>query len=257
MMKILSLGAGVQSTVLALLAQHGELEKPDAAIFADTGWEPNGIYAHLDWLESVLDFPVYRVTAGNIRDDIIAGVKSERYATMPFFLSNGGMGRRQCTNEYKIQPIIKKVRELVGLKKSERAPKGLLVEQWIGISLDEIQRMKMAQQKWINHRWPLIELRMNRWDCIKWFNKYYPGRELVKSSCIACPYHSNDEYRNLRPSEFADACDFDDAIRIARGMNNQQFVHSDRIPLREVDLSTAADHGQLSFMDECDGMCGV
>lgn len=256
-MKIISLGAGVQSTVMALLAKHGELEVPDAAIFADTGWEPKAIYAHLDWLESILPFPVYRVSAGNIKEDITQGVIAGRYASMPFFLSNGGMGRRQCTNEYKIQPIIKKVRELVGLKKSERAGKDIHVEQWIGISLDEIQRMKMAQQKWITHRWPLIELRMNRWDCIAWFNKYYPGRELEKSSCIACQYHSNDEYRNLKPEEFEEACQFDEKIRHAREMNNLQFIHSDRIPLREVDLSTPADHGQLSFMDECDGMCGV
>jgi hypothetical protein len=256
-MKILSLGAGVQSTVLALLAQHGLLEKPDAAIFADTGWEPKTIYNHLDWLESVLDFPVYRVSAGNIRDDITQGVTAGRYASMPFFLSNGGMGRRQCTNEYKIQPIIRKVRELVGLKKGERAGKSLAVEQWIGISLDEMQRMKMSQKKWITHRWPLIELRMNRTDCIAWFNKNYPGRELSKSSCIACPYHSNDEYRNLNPEEFEEACVFDEKVRFAREMNNQQFIHSDRVPLREVDLSTPADHGQLSFMDECDGMCGV
>src|SRR5262249_18428138 len=37
---ILSLGAGVQSTTLALLAAGGELALPEAAIFADTGWEP-------------------------------------------------------------------------------------------------------------------------------------------------------------------------------------------------------------------------
>lgn len=38
-MRILSLGAGVQSSTLALMAEHGEIEKPDYAIFADTGWE--------------------------------------------------------------------------------------------------------------------------------------------------------------------------------------------------------------------------
>jgi hypothetical protein len=256
-MKILSLGAGVQSTVLALLAQHGEFEKPDAAIFADTGWEPKAVYAHLDWLESVLDFPVYRVTAGNIKDDIKQGVIAGRFASMPFFLSNGGMGRRQCTNEYKIQPITRKIRESVGLQKGERAGKSISVEQWIGISLDEMQRMKRSRLKWISHRWPLVELRMNRWDCIAWFKEKYPGRELAKSACIACPYHSNEEYRNLSPSEFEEACAFDEEIRFSKGMNNQQFIHSDRIPLRDVDLSTAEDHGQLTFMDECDGMCGV
>src|SRR5205814_10359044 len=47
---ILSLGAGVQSTALALMAVQGELpgfRRPVAAIFADTGWEPAGIRAFL------------------------------------------------------------------------------------------------------------------------------------------------------------------------------------------------------------------
>ncbi len=50
---ILSLGAGVQSTALALMAVRGELpgfRRPVAAIFADTGWEPRGVYDHLHWL---------------------------------------------------------------------------------------------------------------------------------------------------------------------------------------------------------------
>ena len=44
----------MQSTVLALLADRGEygLEKPDVAVFADTGWEPPSVYQHLDWLEN-------------------------------------------------------------------------------------------------------------------------------------------------------------------------------------------------------------
>ena len=36
---MLSLGAGVQSSTLLLMAREGELEL-DAAVFADTRWEP-------------------------------------------------------------------------------------------------------------------------------------------------------------------------------------------------------------------------
>lgn len=47
-LRILSLGAGVQSTTLALMAAHGEIgAMPDCAIFADTGWEPKAVYEHL------------------------------------------------------------------------------------------------------------------------------------------------------------------------------------------------------------------
>ena len=60
MMHIISLGAGVQSTTMALMAAHGEIEPmPDCAIFADTGDEPQAVYDHLAWLMSgnVLPFP--------------------------------------------------------------------------------------------------------------------------------------------------------------------------------------------------------
>ena len=140
-MIILSLGAGVQSTVMALLADRGVIEKPDAAIFADTGWEPEGVYEHLDWLESELSYPVYRVSAGNIRDDVIQGQNStgQRIAGLPFFLAGetAGMGRRQCTMEYKIGPIQKMIRELLGYEPRKRIPEGAAI-QYIGISTDEI-----------------------------------------------------------------------------------------------------------------------
>ena len=70
---ILSLGAGVQSSTLALMAAKGEVTPmPDMAIFADTGYEPQAIYKWLEWLEKQLPFPVVRVSAGNIRDDCSA-----------------------------------------------------------------------------------------------------------------------------------------------------------------------------------------
>lgn len=66
-LRVLSLGAGVQSTTLALMAAHGEIgPMPDCAIFADTGWEPAAVYEHLAWLRSpnVLPFPVHIISGG-------------------------------------------------------------------------------------------------------------------------------------------------------------------------------------------------
>jgi len=53
-MRLLSLGAGVQSTVLALMSADGTLPKVDGAVFADTGWEPKRVYEHLFRLRDVL-----------------------------------------------------------------------------------------------------------------------------------------------------------------------------------------------------------
>lgn len=65
------------------------------------------------------------------------------------------------------------------------------------------------------------------------------------------------------PEAFADACAVDEAIRPGvpspkRPKGEAWFVHRDRIPLAEVDFSTAEDRGQINmFNDECEGMCGV
>ena len=263
MKRFLSLGAGVQSSTLALMIAHGELEPVEAAIFADTGWEPRHVYEWLDWLEKQLPFPVHRVQRGNLREDTLRrSTVQERIAAIPWHMKmpNGdrAMGRRQCTMEYKIQPLTKKARELVGLVPRQRA-KGVLCEMFIGISTDEALRMKPSQDAWNVHRWPLIEKSMSRNDCLAWMErKGYPLPP--KSSCIGCPFHSDHEWRLIKadPVSWADAIEVDKAIRQQPGMRSQQFMHRSCVPLEQVDLSTAEDHGQIDmFNNECEGMCGV
>lgn len=49
-MRILSLGAGVQSSTIALMAERGETDPIDAAVFADTQAEPAGVYVRTLWM---------------------------------------------------------------------------------------------------------------------------------------------------------------------------------------------------------------
>ena len=262
---VISLGAGHQSSVMSLLAADGVIEPmPDAAIFADTQWEPPDVYENLDWLKQVLPFPVYRVTAGDIRADVLGGKEGKRFAAVPFYTSGGGMGRRQCTREYKIEPINRKIRELLGVGKGQRVPKGTTVTKWIGISVDEASRMKPAHEPWAEHRWPLVDLAMTRSNCVRWFQEHYPGRTLPRSACVGCPYHDDNEWRRLRdhhPESFAEAVEFDRQIRDGgslKGMHEKQYLHQSLMPLGEVDLRTAEDRGQENmFENECAGYCGV
>src|SRR5262245_35543455 len=164
---------------MALLAAHGELAPmPNCAIFADTGWEPKAVYAHLDWLCSgnVLPFPVHRVSAGNLRDDVMRGVNTtgHDFTAVPWYvLRRSGravMLRRQCTKEYKLGPIQRKVVELLGGKH----PKGGAT-LWLGISTDEAARAKPSRVQYIVNRWPLIDARMSRQDCLRWLERHgYP-----------------------------------------------------------------------------------
>ena len=147
MMHVISLGAGVQSSTMALMAAKGEITPmPDCAIFADTGAEPAGVYRWLDTLEELLPFPVYRVMKGQgLRQHIIDAVAGGRFAGAPFFTESdngGGQLRRQCTREFKVEPILQQIRALLGLKKGERAAKAILARSWIGISTDEAARVE-------------------------------------------------------------------------------------------------------------------
>lgn len=295
-LRVLSLGAGVQSTTMALMAAHGEIgPMPDCAIFADTGWEPKAVYDHLKWLMSpnVLPFPVHIVSAGNIRDNLMRAAVGERWASIPAFAKTVtpigvtvpvfdadddgelipigmrrtsretvsiGMIRRACTTDFKIVPIRRKVRELLGLTR-KRSPDHPIAEQWIGISTDEAARMKPSFEDWQVNRWPLIEQRMSRHDCLAWLRRHdYPMPP--KSACLGCPYHDNKRWRDIRendPEGWADVVEVDHALRHGlRGIRGEVYLHRSCVPLDEADLSTAADHGQLDLWpNECEGMCGV
>lgn len=149
---VLNLGAGWQSTRILLGSELGELPAFDAVVFADTQWEPRSVYEHLAWLESFCKRNrITRVTAGDLRADAIefrANRRSsdgKRFASIPAFTKNvdGTQGRirRQCTKEYKIEPVEKWIRRvLLGLAKGHRVPTGVLVRQWFGISDDEATR---------------------------------------------------------------------------------------------------------------------
>lgn len=266
LLRVLSLGAGVQSSTLLLMAVTGEVDKLDAAIFADTGWEPQAVYRHLAWLEEqakAAGIPVYRVSAGNIRDDVLASKEGKRFAPLPLFVGgekSEGRLWRQCTRDYKIIPITRKLRDLLGVPRG-RAVRGQTIEQWFGISLDEVQRLRTPRDAWITNRYPLVDARMTRADCLLWLERHhYPTPP--KSACIGCPYHNNAYWRDMqrqRPDEWADAIGFDRAIRHGlRGVRSEAYLHRSLQPLDEVDLRNAQDRGQVDlFGEECGGLCGV
>ena len=270
---IISLGAGVQSTTMALMAAHGEITPmPDAAIFADTGAEPRAVYDHLEWLMSgnVLPFPVHVVTAGNIVDGLRkmadAGEAFRGRAPVAPFYTTGKNGtaaplRRQCTGHYKVEPINRWLRRALGAGFRERLPKGAHATVWMGISTDEIYRVKPSQEPWVTRKYPLIDARVSRGDCFEWMAAHgYPRPP--RSACTFCPYHSDNEWRNIRdndPAGWAEAMVVDATIRPGfRSTRNEVFLHRSLVPLGQVDFRTKEDEGQLSmFNDECEGMCGV
>jgi hypothetical protein len=253
----------VQSTALFLLAaENPARSRLDAAIFADTGWEPAGVYAHLDRLEAQVarpaGIPIYRVSAGNLRADALDPAR--RFASMPLYVRNPGgaeaMGRRQCTNQYKLVPILRKVRELLGAPMRPdgipgRVRGGAWAQQWIGISADEAGRaLSIKSLRYARSRFPLLEPTiwegLTRADCAD-INAANGFPDVPKSACLGCPYHRNPQWRDLRdnrPGEWADVVAFDAAIRdgYARATANgkqlrgQMFLHRSLLPLDQAPI---------------------
>jgi len=257
-----------------LMACHGELTpKPDAAIFADTQWEPKEVYYWLDRLMeigAVHGIPVIRASKGNIREDMLRATvrgthgEGKRAASMPHYTTSDGVSegmiRRQCTREYKIEVVEKEVRRLLGLRPRQQA-KASSAQFWLGISADEASRMKTSRKPWYTNHYPLIfdyDPPMTRKDCMAWLkaNGYPIPR---KSACLGCPYHSNAEWRGIRENveEWADVVDFDERVRNRGGHRGTLYLHRTCVPLAQVDLTTAEERGQSNWINECEGMCGV
>lgn len=72
---------------------------------------------------------------------------------------------QRSTGQYKIRPIKIQVRELLGHPYPQRIPKGVFVEQWIGISTDEFHRAKDADVAYMRNVFPLIDLGLSRAGC--------------------------------------------------------------------------------------------
>jgi hypothetical protein len=247
-MRVLSLGAGVQSTTLALLAQDGRIAAPDLALFADTGWEPAAVYAHLAALERVLPFPVERVYshAGKIQDSIPGGI--DGFHPVPWYVSNGSIGRRECTKVWKLYPLRRRVRELLGGKTPKDGCTMLL-----GISTDEAHRMKPSTVAYIRNVWPLVDLRMSRADCRAYLERR-GWKAVPRSACCGCPYLSDADWIDR-----AHAPEWAETVRLSHALAaTGQFMHRALKTLDQIDFATPAEKGQGDlFGEECEGMCGI
>ena len=154
-----------------------------------------------------------------------------------------------CSNEWKRDEIRRY------LRRQGYGPKHPII-QWIGLSLDEVARMKRTGRKWIVNDWPLITiLKTYRGEC----------QQIVldaglpmppKSSCWMCPYRSNMQWRRLQdhyPGDWQNAITLDYSIR-ERDEQHSLFIHREAVPLDQADL----ERNQLSLLDGCDsGYCWV
>ena len=253
-MRVLSWGCGVQSTTLGEMSAQGILDPLDAIITADTGWERQATYTAREFYTErwrSMGLRVEIVSAGDIRRE-----GAVEHIHLPFWTSDGGPLRRQCTRHFKITPVKRMARQVAGYHATQPPhPQPETIEQWLGISLDEWPRAKPSRVKFIRHRWPLLEQKMARQDCVAWLAKQ--GLPVpVKSACVCCPYRQASSWLEMKaeaPGEFADAVRFDEENRhnplAERGTStaDELYIWKEATPLATADLEFWASRERAKY----------
>jgi hypothetical protein len=246
----ISLGWGVQSFTLAAMAALGELPRVDAAIHSDTQHERSATYAFAaQWTPWLAAHGVKVATVTNrLRGGTAVVIGGNKTPIPARTINDGSEGRmkRQCTGDWKIQPIRRYLQE---------HRNGRAAELWLGISTDEFQRAKDADVAYITHRFPLLDLGMSRADCLMWLEAHglpSPG----KSSCVFCPFLNKRAWQEMKRAGGADwqhAVEVDNAIRNVR-LPGQLFVHPRLLPLPQaVVIPEDSGYSQLDMLSSDDG----
>ncbi len=281
----LSFGAGVQSTALAMLAinrdprllEVTEGRVPSVALFADTGDERAETYGHVWRMADVFQSAGMRYEIVRRKGEIslsghVIGRATDgkgSISTPPLFLdtpsrsTERGKALRGCTRDFKARPLDRRAKAI--FEATHKRP----VEQWIGISRDEVERMRDSDQKWRSVRYPLVWMGWTRAKCAGYVAKqrYLDGSTMIpgRSACVFCPFHHASEWRRVKNSaeDWARALEFDEQLRQAHaahghiaGLSGVPYLTTELKPLRE--CSFDANSGQLSLWgEECSGLCGV
>ena len=276
---VMSFGAGVQSTTLACLAARRDERllsvtkvAPELYVFADTGDEPMAVYSHLEDMRVLIESSGAEMSvvsrgqglAEHIEEKISSGKRGISHPPMWVATDDGEDTlplRRGCTQDFKSKPIDKHLKSAFSVPRGYKG--AALLEQWLGISVDEASRMRESREQWREFRYPLIEMGWKRSHCIEFLESI--GVSAPRSACVYCPFHNQQEWKALMadPVERERIVAFERMARKgwrekgAFGTRSEPFLHRSRVPIDEVDF----DGGQLTLYsmweNECEGLCGV
>lgn len=213
-LKILSCGAGMQSTALALMSCENKIKgivHPlvpiyDSIIFCDMGWEPPWVYEQVDFIRRACEscgIP-FQILKMNLYGDYIDRFGYQRVSSIPFWSvdehGKRSKMRRQCTIDKKIVAIQKYVRyELLGYRFREHCrveDKGAH-EMHIGFSIEEKQRIFDSYNPMFVNRFPLVEMGLERSDNYRYILDEW-GLKTKASACSYCPFHRNYFFQYLK-----------------------------------------------------------
>ena len=272
-MKILSCGAGQQSTALALMSCDNVYHSGkfplvpiyDAIIFCDLGGEREWVYKQVDFLANECEkakIPFYVLKDKNLKEDYIKNYGKSRVCTIPFWSvdKNGKKGKmtRHCTIDYKIIQMQNFVRwNLLGYKKYERTKTEDIQahEMHIGFTSEEQQRIFVSKHKMFVNKFPMVDMGLTRADNYAYVREVW-GLETKGSACLFCPFHTNyffSECKQNCPKDYKTILEFDELLEAGIpdsriGVpNSKVFISRSRKRIRELKEEECQDKETFNY----------
>ena len=249
---VLSFGGGTQTSAICVAILQGLLPRPETIVMADTGREGSETWEYLrDVVGPALLAEGMRVEIAAHELATVDLFSKKGKVLMPMFTDQSGAGELGqltgfCSTEWKQRVVRRYLR-------SEGYGPARPVEMWMGMSTDELGRMKTADVQWITTAWPLA-MRLG-WDRVRCASEVlsFGWPQAPKSSCWCCPYRTNAHHRETkeqRPDDWQLAVLTE---REVRRVDPNAYVHRSGVPLDQVDLD--APEGQELGCDS--GFCWV
>lgn len=227
-----SYGGGTQSLAIAILVSQGRLPKPSLAVMVDTAREASETWEYHERYAVPLLASIGLTVEIASHDLATVDLYSHKgQLLIPAYTGTSGKLDTFCSNEWKARVVQRHLRS------KGYGPKRPVVT-WLGMSLDEVERLRPSSTKWQKHHWPLcFDARMTRGDCIALIHSFgWP--DPPKSSCWMCPYRRNAQWTRLRdhyPEDWDKAVKLDQEIR-ERDSEHAIYLHHSHVPLDQANL---------------------
>jgi len=256
-LKVLNLGAGVDSSAMLLASEFGlwGVPKVDFAVYLDTGADPHWVKEQIEKLKGICKTPIHIVKGPRPLREVV--LDPESVVAIPCYTEPRGMGGRQCTELTKLRWIKKHIREECGVQFRQRMRKKVV--SFVGIDADEKRRAKNRSEGVWTVDYPLVTAGKGRQDCRNLIRRFGLGI-FHRSSCIFCPLHKKKTWCSIAMNATKE--EFEEVKKVDRGIRNQyleqkgvkQYLHYRRDAIEEIDwkkeYETLEDSEKRGFEEE-------
>jgi hypothetical protein len=229
---IWSCGGGTQSGAMAVLIAEERLARPDLCVMVDTGRERSGTWPFVDgFIRTQLNRVGLELSVVHAAPSGLVPLFSEGGDILlpGYTTQSGNVGKLPafCSGTWK-RDVQERYLRSIGIETGT---------QWLGISADEVRRMRSQHRPWLKVHYPLIfDVRLKRVDCVALIRAAGWAGPIPHSACWMCANASDQEWLEMRrdwPEDFSAACELEIEVRL---VDPHFWLHPSCVPLGEVEF---------------------